>query len=165
MGAIRSRSVSKKKLKAESCRLTASNAARAVAWTALAKLADKEARGDLLAEGVQPEVCLSVSAEVDGLAALDTTAQGTLFVGHPSQRASSSAPKLVEVVAYFLGCLPAAQRERTVRELPEAFAAAGGKLPIADPLHLAAAENLCERLRVKTVQTVRAPVSLQYTLE
>lgn len=168
MGAIRSRSVGKKRSVGEkrtSAAAAASlDAARAVAWTALGKLADKEARGDLVGEGVQPEVALHVSAAVDGLAALDAMARGTLFVGHPSQRASSSAPKLVEVVAYFLGCLPAAERARTVRELPEAFAAAGGRLPMGDPSHLAAAENLCERLRVKTVQTVRAPVTLSYTL-
>ena len=83
---------------------------------------------------------------------------GTLTVGHDSTTSATVTPSATELLALVLGKLNTATRESILRELPDDFAAAGGKMPDLEPSLVEAAGELCKALRQKVDQPRRGAV-------
>jgi hypothetical protein len=135
---------------------------RAVLLAAIAKIASKESRRELLVEGKAHQVDLRISGTVDGETFKGEKFGGILTVGHESTQSKSSAAPPNEVVAYFLGAMSAAARKRLLAELPRQFLDAGGKLPEIDEDRLTEAKTLLERLRSRVDQAVAAPITWSF---
>ena len=71
-------------------------------------------------------------------------------------------PEVIE--GWILNKLNTATRQKLLRELPEAFAAAGNRLPEVSVELQEATRLLLRRLRAKVDQQVKAPVGCKYTL-
>jgi hypothetical protein len=84
---------------------------------------------------------------------------GTLTVGHDGTTSATSTPSATELLALVLGKLNTVTRESILRELPAEFVAAGGRLPVAEPSLVEAADVLCKSLRQKIDQPRRGAVS------
>lgn len=135
----------------------------AVCWAALEAVARKECRRDALLAGGEYDVALLVAGDVKAKT-FTAEARAHLVVNHDGTRVVSQAPPPAHLVGYLLGMLPRAKRERMLRELPEAFAAADHRLPDVDANLVEAAQNLLERLRAKVQQQVRGAISTSYTV-
>lgn len=135
--------------------------AAAAAWIALANVAGKEGRRDLLTAGAKYSADLIVTGEVNGVA-FERRVETTTTVGHDQEKLSSAAPDTVHLVAYLLGEFSAAARKRLLERLPVVFAAAEQTLPDV-PVELAEqAEALLKQLRSQVQKTYRGAVSTSY---
>jgi hypothetical protein len=134
-----------------------------IAWHALAKVAAKEGSRDDLQPGSSHVCRLSVNGDIDGRE-FDESFEAILSVGHDTTKASSATPELPLLVANILAKLNAATRESVLRDLPEVFAANGGKLPAVDAAITGAAESMLQRLRAKSTVTARGAVTCKHSL-
>jgi len=135
----------------------------AAVWAALQKISGKELCRDGLPGGSQYDLKLELRVTVDGLA-WSRRMTALLVVGHESLRVTSATPNAAKLLACILGRLNRQTREKLLRELPEAFAEAGNKLPEVDRVLLDASESFLKRLRAKVSQTAKGLVSCQYKL-
>ena len=90
----------------------------------------------------------------------DKKISGRLAVGEDYSRSGSRGPELAHLVAVILSKLSTRVRANLLRSIPEQFAAAG-QLPEVDELLLDAAASFLKRLRSKTSQTCRGPVTVE----
>lgn len=119
-----------------------------VAWTALEKVASKEACRGLLEDGSSTPVRLSVEGQVDGRPIAMAFA-GLLNVGHAGTSNTSKACDQAHLVGLLLERLPATTRELILAHLPDEFLAMGG-LPPIDKTLLERAKTLLDQLRSRT---------------
>jgi hypothetical protein len=132
----------------------------AAVWEAVGRVAEKENRRDDIPDGFSGRVELSLAAKIQGqIYRQQFTAD--LTVGYGSQAATSSLPNVGAIVGHILARLNAATREAILRELPAAYAAAGGKLEVTAEIE-AAAEGLLSKLRATKQIAKRGPVSCKY---
>ncbi len=134
---------------------------RAAVFAALGKVAEDEGDRDELADGSAHRFSLTISGEIDGHGFGQSFA-GALTVGHASQRASSTGPNQDHLLAYVLGKLNSATREKILRDTAAEFAAAGNELPTVDEAEISAARDFRAGLRQKVSQQVRGSVRVEY---
>jgi len=137
----------------------------AVLWAALAKIADKESRRELLTAGREHAIDLTIAGDIDGSGVDRLSVEGKLTIGEDQTRAKSVPAPAADILAYMLRQLTASRRDALLRELPELFAANGNQVPDVEPHLREAAEGLLKRLAGRTEQTVRGSVSCRYTVE
>lgn len=142
---------------------TPQNDIAAVLWSALGKVASKEGDRDALTGGSRHCVQLEVVGTVDQQP-LQYDIDAVLNIGHDQQKASSTTPDQAKLVANILAKLNPATRNKILRELPERFAEAGGKLPEVSEELLAASTQMLQRLRAKKTVISRGPVRCEYRL-
>jgi hypothetical protein len=136
---------------------------RAIVWAALAKIADKESRRELLGAG-QHDVELAVTGRI-GRRKIDKLGiAASLAIGEDQTRGKSLPVPAEELLGYLLGQLTRGRRASLLRDLPQAFAAAGGRLPDLDPERTEEAKGLLARLVGRTEQTVRGSVACKYSI-
>jgi hypothetical protein len=138
---------------------------RAAALHALAKMAEKEAKGlrDNLPEGSSYAVDLQIAATIDDKAKAELAIHCDVSVGHDSTRASSTTPDYEGVVAWLLESMNEQTREARLRDLVAVYQANGGKLPVKDATREAVSGALA-KLRSSKAQTVRGSVSCRYAI-
>jgi hypothetical protein len=132
----------------------------AAVFAALGKVAEDEGDRDELADGAAHRFSLTISGDIDGHAFGQTFAGG-LTVGHASNRASSTGPNQDHLLAYVLGKLNSATREKILRDTAAEFAAAG-ELPAVADANITAARDFRASLRQKVTQHVRGSVRVEY---
>jgi len=142
---------------------TPQNDVAAVLWSALGKVASKEGERDALTAGSRHCVQLEVVGTVDQQP-LQYEIDAVLNIGHDQQRASSITPDQAHLVANVLAKLNPTTRNKILRELPERFAEAGGKLPEVSEELLAATTQMLKRLRAKKTVKSHGPVRCEYRL-
>ena len=135
----------------------------AACWAALEAVAHKECRRDALVAGADYDVRLRITGEIK-TKPFACEAEARVAVNHDGTRIVSQAPATPHLVAYLLGLLSRPKREALLGKLPEAFAAAGNRLPEIYADLVEAAQGLLERLRAKVQQQVRGSVSTSYTV-
>jgi hypothetical protein len=135
-------------------------AATAVLWAAVADVAKREGNRDDLAGGGKHDVKLNVVGEVDGQPIAHVLA-GVLTVNHDAERASSTGPKIEEVVALLLAKMGPKVRQALVAEIVNQFEA-GGELPPTDETAVELATAMLARLRTKKTTTARGSVRFEY---
>lgn len=133
---------------------------RAAVFAALGKVAEDEGDRDELADGAAHRFSLTISGDIDGHGFGQSFAGG-LTVGHASNRASSTGPNQDHLLAYVLGKLNSATREKILRDTAAEFAAAG-ELPAVADTDIAAARDFRASLRQKVSQYVRGSVRVEY---
>lgn len=133
--------------------------AQAAAWSALAKIAAKEAesRRDDLPAGYSSHVDIHLSAAVDGAKMVDSFGVA-LTVGHETTRAGGG-PSADDVLAWVLSKIGRPEvAEKLLGELSADFTANDGKLPANDAV-AAKATGILKVLRSTRKSTVRGSVS------
>lgn len=139
------------------------NELKAVCWAVLNKTSAKELRRDDLGAGQTHEAHVAIAARIGGQK-VEQIIEGSLSIGHDTQRASSSGPKPADVLGVVLDKLNDATREAILRDLPEQYAAAGNQLPPIAKARQAEAKQLLERLRNKSTEIARGAVACNYRL-
>lgn len=138
----------------------------AVAWHAVAKIAEKEmAKGELrnrFEEGASYAAEINVSAIVGG-EVFEATADTVLTIGHDSERAASQTPNPAGLIAYLLGKMNEATRESVLRELPGQFTELGDYPAVSSDVEKATAEML-KKIRAAKRGPVRGQVKCQYAM-
>lgn len=135
-------------------KLAAPTAAQlAAALGFVAKAAEKDFLRDDSPDGSHHSIRATLSIEVDGTPIIREY-EGTTDTGHASVRASSSAAKAGEVLAYVASKLSGPKRAELYRELADVFAANRERLPVTEEA-VAEADEALSRLRQKSEQTVR----------
>lgn len=133
--------------------------ARAVAYAAVAKAADKRFDRDQLLAGAAYPVDLVLSGKV-GRRQVKEAIAGILTVGEDGTRNASAAAKPEALVAAIAAALSKPERDRLFKKLRDVWRDTGA-LPSIDETVLGEAAALVKELRSVTVQTVRGSVSFQ----
>lgn len=134
----------------------------AAVWQAAAKIAAEnagETRDNLPDGAAYPTIKLMFAAEIDGQI-FRRQFDGSVTVGHGSERASSSAIGADELLAWLLNQVNATTRAAILRDLPATFAANGQRLPVKEEEIEAAAETL-KAVRRERVVSVRGAVNVK----
>lgn len=133
--------------------------AQAAAWSALAKIAEKEAksRRDDLPAGYSSHVDIHLSAAVDGAKMIDSFGIA-LTVGHDSPRAGKG-PTADNLLAWILSKIDRPEvAEKLLNQMAADCAANGGKLPASEAL-TEKAVGIMQVLRASHKTDVRGSVS------
>ncbi len=85
--------------------------------------------------------------------------QGILAVGEDTEAASSVTPQPDQLLAYVLGKLNTATREKLLRELPEEFVANGNDMPASDEGLVDAVHDMLAKLRRTVIRPRRGSVT------
>ncbi len=128
-----------------------------IALQAFAKSVPNGAR-DQLEAGREYSVDCEIAGKIDGRP-VSVELVGQLKVGHNSERTSSSAPKLVELVTYLLQRMPATTRNAIYRNLATQYENAGRSFPKLASELIPKTETLLDQLKKKTQETKRGDVS------
>ena len=131
-------------------------------WAALEKIGGKEKKPALLAAGAQHDVHLKLAGTVDGQS-FEQSIHSIVSIGHAQQRASSVNPQVPELIAYILGKLNTATRNRILADIPTEFQENDHQLPDAGPVLVDEAKHLLQQLRQTKTVTARGAIRCQYT--
>jgi hypothetical protein len=134
-----------------------------IVWAMLGKIGSKQADREKLADGGQHSMRLLISGEIDGQI-FEQSLVGNLSIGHAQQRATSATPQLPQLLAYILGKLNAATRDRILVDVPHDFRENGQQLPEVDTEMLKQTERLLSQLRQSKTVTARGNLRCEYTL-
>ena len=106
------------------------------------------------ASGCRPEL-LAGRYDIDAAVSI----QGILAVGEDTEAASSVTPQPDQLLAFVLGKLNKATREKLLRELPEEFVANGNDMPESDDGLVDAVHDMLAKLRRTVVRPRRGSVT------
>ena len=135
----------------------------AVVWAALEKVAHKQKESDSLPEGSKHTVNLEMNGTVDG-EPFEKSFSSVLSIGHRQTRSSSVNPQVPQLIAWILGKLNRATRNRVLLDLPDEFLANGKQMPEPSPVLVSEVEHLLKQLRrTKTVEA-RGSVRCEYSI-
>lgn len=132
--------------------LTTQLPARSAVWAALEKIAGKQKNSDEIADGSRHVVNLDIAGMIDGQL-FTQSVDSIVSVGHRQTRSSSVTPAVLELLAYILGKLNRATRERILADAPVEFAANDCNLPATDEGLVEQVKRVLAQLRrTRTVQ-------------
>ena len=134
-----------------------------VAWKYCAKVADDGFDRAALAPEAKHFVELRIDAKVDGKRFIHES-KGTVIVGKDFEKATSVGATAVQVLAYLLSKVNAAQRAKTLEELAAVFEAHEHKLPVTED-DLALAELCMEKLRRTQKSPMKGAVKVSYVTD
>ncbi len=134
-----------------------------IAWAALEKVAQKQKCCDRLPEGTQHSVNLRIEGEVDGQP-FERQIMSLLSIGHGQTRSSSVNPQVPELIAWILGKLNRATRNRILMDVPEDFAANDNCIPESSEVLVSEVEHMLQRLRKTKTVDARGSVRCEYSL-
>lgn len=129
-------------------------------WKYVGKLAEDSFERNQMAAGAKHFVELRVDARVDGKP-FRHESKGTVVVGKDFEKATSVGATAVQVLAYLLAKVNAAQRNATLAELAEVYERNQCQLPVSED-DLALAELCMEKLRRKHTTTQKGAVKVSY---
>lgn len=122
------------------------------------KITGKAAR-DLLEDGQQYDVTLTIDATVGGQDLPRQKFAGELTVGHDEKTSSNENPDPAHVLALALELMPKTKRRQLLDNLPRQFTAEGKQLPACDESLHKEAEGLLKQLRGRKEKTRRGGVA------
>ncbi|MDB4766367.1 hypothetical protein OAG71_01630 [bacterium] len=134
-----------------------------IAWKTLEKVAAKEQNRDELEDGSEHIVNLDVLGTVDGKPVFQRI-ESTLMIGYSQTRSSSINPKVLELLAYILGKLNVATRERIFQDIPDAFIANDQQIPEVDQAIVDQTEAMLKSLRRSVPVNASGPVHCRYDI-
>jgi len=136
---------------------------RDIVWGALERVASKQKNPDDIGEGSRHIVNFDVQGLIDGHL-FRQSVDSVVTVGHRQTRASSVTPGVPELLAYVLGKLNHATRQRILNDVPVDFASNDCVLPESDPGIVEQAKALLAALRSSRTVQVRAPFRCQFMM-
>ncbi len=134
-----------------------------VVWAALEKIGHKQMRPKELEQGSCHEVNLEIRGTVDEQP-FQQKVHSILSVGYEKQKATSVIPQAPELIAYILGKLNPATRNRILSDLPDEFGANENSLPVANPVLVDEVSKMLKRLRREKQVKARGPIRCEFTL-
>ena len=134
-----------------------------VIWAAMEKIGSKQMKSENLAEGSKHEIQLKVSGTVDGQS-FEQSISSIVAIGHEQVRASSVNPQVPELLAYLLGKLNTATRNKILTDVPTDFRNNDNRLPEPCPVLLDDARQMLKTLRQTKTVTARGTVRCEYSL-
>ena len=135
----------------------------AVVWAALEKVAHKQKESDSLPEGSKHTVSLKLNGTVDG-EPFDESVNSILSIGHRQTRSSSVNPQVPQLIAWILGKLNSATRNRILMDLPVEFVDNQNQMPEPNLVLVSEVEHMLKQLRKTKTVEARGSVRCEYSI-
>jgi hypothetical protein len=134
---------------------------RHLVWAAMEKIGKKELDSNMLAEGTSHTVSMNIKGTIDEQPFCETI-ESLVSIGHQQQKSSSINPQVAELIAWILGKLNRATRDRILIDLPQEFADNG--MPESSPSLIDEVEHMLMQLRQMKTVMARGPIRCEYVL-
>ena len=137
------------------------SALRHLLWAAMEKIGKKELDSKLLDDGTSHTVSMHIEGTIDEQP-FSETIESLVSIGLQHQKTSSVNPQVVELIAWILGKLNRATRNRILSDLPQEFAESG--MPEASPSLVDEVDHMLLQLRQTKTVNARGPIRCEYVL-
>jgi hypothetical protein len=134
----------------------------ALVCAAMEKIGSKQLDHELLPEGSQHVISLTVSGDIDGQAFFQSF-NSQLTIGHDHTKATSATPQQPQLLGYILGKLNQKTRDKILREIPEDFTNNDCVLPEVSQQLLTSASEFLKQLRSHKTVNARRSVRCNFT--
>ena len=135
---------------------------RHLIWAAMEKIGKKELDSDSLREGSSHTVSMQIEGTVDQQP-FSETIESLVSIGFRQQKTSSVNPQVAELIAWILGKLNRATRDRILLDLPQEFEIEGA-MPESSPTLIDEVNQMLLQLRQTKTVTARGPIRCEYVL-
>ncbi len=137
------------------------SALRHLLWAAMEKIGKKELDSKLLDDGTSHTVSMQIEGTIDEQP-FSETIESLVSIGLQHQKTSSVNPQVVELIAWILGKLNRATRNRILSDLPQEFAESG--MPESSPSLVDEVDHMLLQLRQTKTVNARGPIRCEYVL-
>ena len=137
------------------------SALRHLLWAAMEKIGKKELDSKLLDDGTSHTVSMHIEGTIDEQP-FSETIESLVSIGLQHQKTSSVNPQVVELIAWILGKLNRATRNRILSDLPQEFAESG--MPESSPSLVDEVDHMLLQLRQTKTVNARGPIRCEYVL-